>query len=206
MSKLNKILSLVATSLVASTSVVSAVDDMQVRNLENRVSALEQRRGANGMINPPARPVVKDGVDLWLQAEALFMHATEDGISYAFKQENSALAFDGRVKNLDYDWSWGWRAGIGYNAPHDGWDLLLNYTWFRSSEDKDSNTSAPAAFFQTWTNPASTTVAPVLVTTADAHTTLKFDYLDFQIGRDEPGRRRAERKSDCLKPNDPALR
>src|SRR3569832_534456 len=98
MNKLNKLLPFLALSLVAITSVVSAVDDMQVRNLENRVSALEQRREANGMINPPARPVVKDGVDLWLQAEALYMHATEDGVSYGIKQTSSASTVDGQVK------------------------------------------------------------------------------------------------------------
>lgn len=111
MNKLKKLLPLIAMTLVGTHSVVSAVDDMQVRNLENRVSALEQRRGANGMINPPARPVVKDGVDLWLQAEALFMHATEDGIHYGIKLDNGNTR-DGHVKNVSYDWSWGWRAGL----------------------------------------------------------------------------------------------
>ena len=185
MNKLNKLLPFLALSLVAITSVVSAVDDMQVRNLENRVSALEQRRGANGMINPPARPVVKDGVDLWLQAEALYMHATEDGVSYGIKQTSSASTVDGQVKNISYDWSWGWRAGLGYNLPHDGWDMLLNYTWFRSNESNSSNTEAPESVWQTWTNPYGTAgTANAQVAHAHGHTHLKFDYLDFQIGRE----------------------
>src|SRR3569832_2110201 len=95
---LKKICPALAIGLATLTSVVCAVDDMQVRNLENRVSALEQRRGANGMINPPARPVVRDGTDLWLQAEALYMHATEDGVSYGIKQTSSASTVDGQVK------------------------------------------------------------------------------------------------------------
>lgn len=176
-----------ALSLFAMTT-VSAVDDMQVRNLENRVSALEQRRGANGMINPPARPVVKDGVDLWFQLDALYMHATEDGVNYGIKQENSTAAFDGRVKNIAYDWSWGWRAGVGYNLPHDGWDMLLNYTWFRSSESKTSNTTAPEAIFQTWTNPGVPSpfapLAGAIASNAKGKTSLHFDYLDFQMGRE----------------------
>ncbi len=182
--KLNKILPLLAMSLVGLTSALSAVDDMQVRNLENRVSALEQRRGANGMINPPARPVVKDGIDLWLQADVLYMHATEDGVSYGIKQENSSF-FDGKVKNISYDWSWGWRAGIGYNLPHDGWDMLLNYSWFRSNEDQSSNPEAPESIIQTWTNPTNNVaVASALVARAKGRTHLKFDYLDFEMGRE----------------------
>ncbi len=183
MNKLKKLLPLMA--LTAVTSVVSAVDDMQVRNLENRVNALEQRRGANGMINPPARPVVKDGVDLWIQAEALVMHATEDGIHYAIKQETGASFVDGRVKNISYDWSWGWRAGIGYNLPHDGWDILLNYTWFRSNESDSSNTDSPESLRQIWTNPyPNALIADALVAHAKGRTHLKFDYLDLQLGRE----------------------
>lgn len=178
MNKLKKLLPLIAMTLVGTHSVVSAVDDMQVRNLENRVSALEQRRGANGMINPPARPVVKDGVDLWLQAEALFMHATEDGIHYGIKLDNGNTR-DGHVKNVSYDWSWGWRAGLGYNLPHDGWDMLLNYTWLRSHE----SSKADGAIHQTWTNPTEA-VASAIVNRGKGKTSLHFDYLDFQMGRE----------------------
>lgn len=183
MNKLKKMLPLMALSLVAATSVVSAVDDMQVRNLENRVSALEQRRGSNGMINPPARPVVKDGADVWIQAEALIMHATEDGVSYSIKQNSPTATFvDGKVKNINYDWSWGWRAGIGYNLPHDGWDMLLDYTWFRSGESKSSNEDSHGQLLQTWTTPSGT--ADLFVNKATGKTVLKFDYLDLELGRE----------------------
>ncbi len=183
MNKLKKMLPLMALSLVAATSVVSAVDDMQVRNLENRVSALEQRRGSNGMINPPARPVVKDGADVWIQAEALMMHATEDGVFYGIKQNSSSSIVDGKVKNINYDWSWGWRAGIGYNLPHDGWDMLLDYTWFRSGESKSSNENSSGQILQTWTTPTDSN-AGSLVNKATGRTVLKFDYLDFELGRE----------------------
>lgn len=183
MNKLNKLLPLIALSLVGAYSTLQAVDDMQVRNLENRVNALEQRRGANGMINPPARPVVKDGADLWLQADALFMHPTEDGLSYAIKQKNASNFVDGNVKNVSYDWSWGWRTGIGYHLPHDGWDMILNYTWFRSGESKKSNTEAPETILQTWTNPASSS-ANATVAYARGRAVLKFCHLDFQMGRE----------------------
>lgn len=182
MNKLRKLLPLVAMSLVGMTSVVSAVDDMQVRNLENRVSALEQRRGANGMINPPARPVVKDGADVWLQAEALCMRATEDGVNYAIRSENEE-SFDGELKNISYDWSWGWRAGIGYNLPHDGWDMLLNYTWYRSGESKSSRPDVDDSVIQTWTNPTDD-VSDAIVNHAKGRISLHFDYLDFQMGRE----------------------
>lgn len=171
-----------AISLVALTSFVNAVDDMQMRNIENRVSALEQRKGANGMINPPARPVVKDGTDLWLQAEALYMHATEDGMNYVINSHNSSFA-DGRVKNASYDWDWGFRVGVGYNMPHDGWDLLLNWTWFHSHEHHDDEADAGEFLMPTTTN-ASNSQGNLLVTEANEHHHLHLNLVDLEMGRE----------------------
>ncbi len=179
--KLNKICPALAVACATLTSVVCAVDDMQVRNLENRVNALEQRRGANGMINPPARPVVRDGVDLWVQAEVLFMHATEDGLAYSIKNEGPGPVVDGSVKNVGYDWNWGFRAGIGYNLPHDGWDILLNWTWLRSNENKKESPNAPEVVLQTQTAP---TQAAVAGTSAKGRARLHTNFLDFELGRE----------------------
>ncbi len=86
---LKKMLPLAATSLVAFTSIVNAEgnnngngnynsqngngngngNNAQMRNLENRVNALEQRRGSSGMINPPGRPQVRDGADIFIFAD-----------------------------------------------------------------------------------------------------------------------------------------
>jgi len=183
--QLRKIGSTLALSLVAFMNVVSAVDDMQMRNLENRVSSLEKRRGANGMINPPARPVVKDGVDLWIQGEALLMKVTEDGLSYAILTNNNAIppnvGLSGNVQDLEYSWNWGFRFGVGYNLPHDGWDLLLNWTWFRSSNSEFESTPFSRSIDQTYTGffPFSTQVG-----FAKGRSHLHFDFLDFEMGRE----------------------
>lgn len=182
-STLKKTWPALATSMAMLTSVAhAAVDDMQVRNLENRVTALEQRRGANGMINPPARPVVKDGVDLWLQAEALYFHTSEDGLAYGIKN-SGRTGMDGRVKNVGYDWDWGFRLGAGYNLPHDGWDMLLNWTWLRTHEKKDEGTDANQVIWQTVTNP-SNGPATVTASHADGHARLHLNLLDFEMGRE----------------------
>jgi len=182
--KSKKMWSALATSLVAVTSSVSAVDDMQMRNLENRVSALEQRRGANGMINPPARPVVKDGCDLWLQGEALFMQATEDGLAYAIPSDGTVGYVDGRVHNAKYDWSWGFRVGAGYNMPHDGWDLFLNWTWFRSHDHHHVDREIGQSMFPTTIPPASTNGVVTNVDQAHAHLHLQMNILDLEMGRE----------------------
>jgi len=179
---LKKIWPALAVTFATLTSVVCAVDDMQIRNLENRVNALEQRRGANGMINPPARPVVRDGTDLWVQAELIYLNATEDGLAYAIKNEGTA-GLDGTVKNIQYDWSPGFRVGIGYNLPHDGWDMLVNWTWFHSHEDKENHAGPGSALWQTQTNTANGP-AGVAASEAEGTTSLHLNILDGELGRE----------------------
>jgi hypothetical protein len=181
-SNLKKMWPALAVAFTTLTSVACAVDDMQVRNLENRVNALEQRRGANGMINPPARPVVRDGTDLWVQAEVLFMKTTEDGLDYAIKTPLAAYPSSptGHVKNGHYDWNWGFRLGLGYNTAHDGWDMLLNWTWFQARGRNAETPKAPYAV-------GPTQLAPDFGSPdarAKSHTTLHLNFLDFELGRE----------------------
>lgn len=121
-----------AASLVLFTSLAQAdADSAQLRNLENRVSALEQRRGASGMINPPGRPQVKDGSDLFVTADFIYWNAHENGLPIAIRNEGSTTTLsDADVAYLDFQWDPGFRVGLGYNMPHDGWDLSLNYLRF----------------------------------------------------------------------------
>lgn len=128
-------------SLVAVTSLANAADDMQMRNLENRVSALEQRKGANGVINPSARPGVRDGWDIFVTGQALYWKANETGLSFAIQNDNcegcTNYANIGTVLESRAKYNWGFNVGIGYNMPHDGWDLALNWTRFHTSNGFD---------------------------------------------------------------------
>ncbi len=63
-----------------------------------------------GVFNPSAMP----DSHVWLDAEALYWQSHMGSLS------------DG--KNLDFDWDWGARAGLGYKIPHDKWDLYAAYT------------------------------------------------------------------------------
>jgi hypothetical protein len=183
--KWKKIWPAMTLSLVGLTNVVSAVDDMQMRNLENRVSALEQRRGANGMINPPARPVVRDGVNLWTQVEAIWFRPQEEGLYYALKTRTADLG--GKVHNAHFNWGWGFRVGAGYNLPHDGWDALVNWTRYRTdatkTEGKDPADSG-TVLNQTYINSAAEVSTLKTWTLAKARTNLHYSVLDFELGRE----------------------
>jgi hypothetical protein len=125
----------VAGSLLAFTTLVNAgVSDAQMRNLDNRVSALEQRRGASGMVNPPARPQVINGADVFAYGDLLYWKANENGIPLAVVNQGSASNLsDAKVNNLRGSWNFASRVGIGYDIPHDGWDLSLSWLRYNSN-------------------------------------------------------------------------
>jgi len=129
-----------AASLVAVTSLAHAADDMQMRNLENRLSALEQRKGANGVINPSARPGVRDGWDIFVTGQALYWKPNATGLTYAIRNDEGGVtgyANDGEVLESRSKYNWGFNIGLGYNMPHDGWDLALNWTRFHTNNGYD---------------------------------------------------------------------
>ncbi len=82
--------------------------------------------------NLPSNPWADESNLLWVEAEALLWQAFEDNLPYAMTSPNSspstALPVNRDIKNPHCDWSWGYRVGVGYEMPHDGWDGKLIYT------------------------------------------------------------------------------
>lgn len=189
-----------ALSLVAFTSALNAVDDTQVRNLENRVSALEQRKGSNGMINPPARPVVKDGSDIFITGEALYMKAQQNGLGYAVKADGFGpanpidLHQDASMRTPDFEWDWGFRVGLGANLPHDGWDVYLNWTYFHNHVKHNTHVdeNKGEGLFPSWRAPDQIVSAPMTIVTSvplfcndvDSKWKLNYNIFDLEMGRE----------------------
>ncbi len=178
-------------SLVTVTSWLNAADDTQMRNLENRVSALEQRKGSNGMINPPARPIVKDGVDLFLQGDVFIWQASESDMGYAVKNEHgSSFLNDGHVIKPHFEWDWGFKVAAGYNMPHDGWDLFFQWTRFYTDNNEHGTSASPGGtIFPTYVNAALPLFgSPGPVNSgfegASSYWKLKLNLLDLDLGRE----------------------
>jgi hypothetical protein len=179
-----------AASLVAFTSVINAADDMQMRNLENRVTALEQRKGSNGMINPPANPKVKEGADLFITGEAIFWKAHQNGMPYAFESRDGlASPVNAEEETPRHRYNWGFKVGLGYVLPHDGWDLYANYTrWnghkYSCHDCGDCDCSCvPGLSFPTYFAPCDTATCPNVVN-ACGKWKVRFNRLDLELGRE----------------------
>ncbi len=115
---------------VAVAGTLFAQDDAaEMRDLKARMAALE-KKNQQGSINPSARAEVQGGWDLFIYGDLLIWQAHEANLPIAVKNKDMNFNLDNASgKNLEFDWDLGFRVGLGYNLPHDGWDL--NLTWLR---------------------------------------------------------------------------
>ena len=96
---LKKIWPAAAASLIAFTNISFAdAESVQMRHLENRVTALEHHRGANGVINPPARPQVNGGLISLSKPMFSMWQAHEDGLPSTSKMKGKDDLRDAEVK------------------------------------------------------------------------------------------------------------
>jgi hypothetical protein len=97
-------------------------------------------------VTPNAGPRVRDGYDFVVEAAFTYWTAHQDGLAYAFVQDvpPTRTAFIGtqvpstKVQLPSFQWRPGFKVGIGFAPCFDGWDVFLDYTWFRSNNNKSS--------------------------------------------------------------------
>lgn len=182
-----KTLGAAASSLFAFTHFVNAdVNDTQMRNLENRVSALEHRKGASGMVNPPARPQVRNGADLFVYGDLLYWKANENGIPLAVVNKQSSVNLThSKVENLRGKWDVAFRVGLGYNIPHDGWDVSLSWLRYNSHGHQKHIHSKANRFIFPYLPPAADPIADRnTCASAKGRWGVLLNQLDLDLGRE----------------------
>ena len=183
-----------AASLVAFTSILNAaVDDAQVRNIENRVCNLE-KACPTGCINPDARPQVQCGYNLFVEAELLWWSVYEYGLDYAMKSRHTdtptSLINKGETVGPGNNYSWAFRFGVGYNLPHDGWDLRANWTFFNNEVTDHARAPHVGGLFPIWGTPDFGGVLDDLVldnisvAKANCKWDVELNIIDLELGRE----------------------
>jgi hypothetical protein len=181
-----KICFAIASTLVALTGLANANQNSQIRNLENRVTALEQRKGASGIVNPPANPNIRHGANLFLFGELLYWKATENGLPFAVVNKDSSMNLaEAKIKNLQGQWDVGVRTGIGYIVPHDGWDVNLSWLHFNTRSHKKSvHSNANKFVFPSLAHPADPIATNTFCRKAEGKWKLFLNQLDLDLGRE----------------------
>lgn len=129
--------SLALSSLAVSSVAFGAMDmDSRVTQLENQMKQVhtETAIGTFGAETASARLNGKE-TDAYVQLDILCWHTRFPGAAYAATDSAQASLFpiQGEVKNIDFDWDFGFRVGLGYNFAHDSWDIGARYTYFQTT-------------------------------------------------------------------------
>lgn len=186
---------LAALSLIAGSSLLNAsacCEDMYMRNLENRISALECQNVCCSVINPPARPFAQDCWGFYVAIDPLLWQAHENGLPIGVKTDAPPFfnsSGESKIKQVSFHWAWGFRLMGGFNFAYDGWDTALSWTFWRPDGSKHFSAGQneavypseghPALLGGTTTNPTGTTA-----THAGSHWKLALSLLDLELGRE----------------------
>ena len=182
---LKKVWPAIAASMLLATSFTYADfgDSSSLRNIENRLNSLEQRRGVNGMINPPAMPLTRNGWDFQISADALLWQLFEDGLSYAVETTSTGTPVGADAVKSKYNW--GFRVGLDWTLPHDNWDIDLSWTHLISNRHGNSTASTSEATpnvlvkVQGYAN-----LATVGYKAANSKYRNRLDQIDLNMGRE----------------------
>jgi len=187
-------ISIAIASLVASSTVFAAMDmDSRVTQLENQMQQVrtETAMGTYGAQTASARAEV-DGYGWFFNFDVLYWHAKVGGTEFAYTDQDprAQLPVKGRTKDIDFEWDWGIRVGLGYNFDHDGWDLRGQYTWFDTNGSDSTRSGINSSIIPL--RGSSTIVANVNTSTSNqflyctsAKSQYDFDYsaIDLELGR-----------------------
>lgn len=156
-----KVFPTIVLSLLTLSSVYAATNptpQSSGNNQQNKSGTnLQQSKNKNsGVINPPARPILGNALDFFIDAEFIYWKTRETGLDFATKttyptspfapnsQNQFVNNYSGDVKNPHFKWDPGFRVGIGFNMPFDGWDVYLNWTWLHSKAGHGATSASPA--------------------------------------------------------------
>ena len=140
---------------------------------------------------PSARPEAPKGCNLFAWADWLYWQPSETGLSYAIYNEDLDLSSDtlmgsGHVAQPKFDWNSGIRLGLGYNLPHDQWDLTFLWTWYEGTGDgsEQSDKKNTPAILPSFVHPnAYNDQSIVAALSANADISIHLNMLDLDLGK-----------------------
>lgn len=127
-----------------------------------------------------ASPRAKDGCGLFMTGDVVIWKADQSGLEYALSDaDNSEIFMDGTDQVPSFKWKVGFKAGMGYNIPHDEWDIYANYTYCR---DRASGHATPPTG-GTLYDLLSSESARNEISSASSKFKLRVDIVDLELGK-----------------------
>lgn len=125
-----------------------------------------------------------NGCGFTVTASALYWKPQEESIDFVIQNTGTTGINDGGiVKRAEFDWDWGFRAGLGYQMPCQMMDLHASWTYFKSTGTTSQNVDFPTTLFSVWSLPTGAAIPPTAFEqSAKAKSHLTLNMLDVGIG------------------------
>jgi len=161
----------------------------------------EQMIMSNATITPSVAPHIVDGTDTYFNLDFIWWKSVLGGAEYAYTGVIDALAAgggavafgastgEGTIKRPGFSFQPGFKAGLGVNFDHDGWDLYAQYTYLASQKETNGVTSAAGSGVGGRNIPniiTNNALSSDSIPIADASCKWKqsFNVIDLELGRD----------------------
>ena len=134
-------------------------------------------------ILPNAGPSIRRDWNVFLTADFIYWTLKQDGMAHAISRtlESDTLA-SGKLLEMDWTSEPGFKVGLGMNLPHDGWDLVAQYTWITTNVSDSITGSDTTQVIPYWlTSPDGGFFAPV--SKADQSWNAHYNNLTLDLGR-----------------------
>ncbi len=136
--------------------------------------------------HPPTGISVRGSWDLYTTASFTYWNPYQENMELGIIADNSdptIFILNGNFKSLDFDYQPGFTVGIGTNVDRGNWDLYLQYTWFRGTDDIEIslNPAGNNVLIPKWEIPD---VASPSYFGGKEKWRLQMDLLDFEMGSD----------------------
>lgn len=79
----------------------------------------------------------------YIEVDFIYWKVREEGLNYTRTGVGPNQTSSGKLYEVAPDGEPGFRAALGLNLAHDGWDLLLRYTWIYASEKESERQTDP---------------------------------------------------------------
>lgn len=173
--------------------------DKRMADLEKTFETitLKTKDGIMGVKTASTRPE-SDSCGIFLSVDTLYWQSKLDGIAYTSEDLifiNSPIISIDAVKEPKFRWDFGVKAALGYNLPYDGWDTLLEYTYFKNKASHDIETTLlsglnilDTALYnvagQSQSAISTRFLIPGFAATGSSQLTVTLNDLHYELGRD----------------------
>lgn len=160
----------------------------RVEQLEKQMSEVgtENAFGGYGAKTASARPS-KDNNNWFITGDLLYWTSMVGGTEFAYTDNGRVISYpiQGRTKEIDFGWDFGFRVGLGYNFCHDNWDIYAQYTYFGNDGSKSTSAGCNSVVIPMRGGICSDAVngGAWLARRAKSQFDLNFQSVDLTIGR-----------------------